>query len=112
MMITDAAVLYGDIRAGTLSKRDGYYVFQYDPAYLSRPDAQPVSLSLPLQRDPFEFKSFPPFFDGLLPEGWLLDVSASKFKIDPNDKFSLLLVLGNDGIGAVSVQPLERPDVL
>ena len=110
-MTENAAVFYGDLRAGTLSKRSGCYVFQYHPAYLARPDAHPVSLSLPLQSKPFEFTSFPPFFDGLLPEGWLLDLSSSKFKIDPRDKFSLLLALGNDGIGAVSVQPLEDQDV-
>lgn len=109
-MITNADVFYGDVRAGTLSKRDGYYAFQYNPVYLSQSGAKPISLSLPLQKEPFEFTNFPPFFDGLLPEGWLLDLSTSKFKIDRHDKFALLLALGADGIGAVSVKPLENLD--
>ncbi len=104
-----AGVFYGDISAGILTKHDGSYTFCYEKAYLDRPDAQPISFSLPLQIEPFEWKEFPPFFDGLLPEGWLLELSASKFKIDPKDKFSMLLAMGHDGIGAVSVQALEGP---
>ncbi|MBI4677460.1 MAG: HipA N-terminal domain-containing protein [Elusimicrobia bacterium] len=105
-----AAVFYGPKRAGVLvSKGDGFE-FAYDSAYLADHEALPISLSIPLRADKYESKALFPFFDGLLPEGWLLEVICATAKIDPADKFRLLLHTGEDPVGAVSVRPFEEAD--
>ena len=62
---------------------------------------------MPLRAEKYDSKELFPFFDGLLPEGWLLDLDCAAAKIDKNDKFRLLLHTGRDPVGAVSVQPIE-----
>lgn len=101
-----AVVFYGKKQAGLLTHKKDGYEFTYDPAYLSDPEAMPISLSLPLREEKYEATDLFPFFDGLLPEGWLLDLTCSIAKIDKNDKFRLLLHTGQDPVGAVSVRPL------
>jgi len=66
-----ALIFYRDLLAGKLSESDEGYVFQYDEDYLSRPDAEPISLTLPLRSDAYQSPVLFPFFDGLIPEGWL-----------------------------------------
>jgi serine/threonine-protein kinase HipA len=44
-----------------------------------------------------------PFFDGLIPEGWLLNIALANWKIKPNDRFGLLVTLCKDCIGCVSI---------
>jgi serine/threonine-protein kinase HipA len=110
-MTTKAAVFYSNQRAGTLSKHGKKYLFAYEVDYLKSAGVQPVSVSLPLRLEPYEWNVFPPFFDGLLPEGWLLDLTSAKYKIDRGDKFALLLAVGGHTTGAVHVEPLETPDV-
>jgi serine/threonine-protein kinase HipA len=46
-----------------------------------------------------------PFFDGLIPEGWLLDIAVDHWKVKANDRFELLLTTCRDSIGAVTVEP-------
>ncbi len=107
-MRADRAEIYcGDKRAGELRKTEKGFEFAYDHAYLSEAGAQPISLSMPLRAEKYESKLLFPFFDGLLPEGWLLDLICASAKIDKNDKFRLLLHTGRDPIGAVSVRELE-----
>ena len=96
-----------DRRAGVLEERDDGYMFRYDPAYLAHPEAVAVSLSLPLRRTPYVDKRLFPFFDGLIPEGWLLDIAGRTWKLDPRDRMGLLLACCRDCIGAVGVIPLE-----
>jgi serine/threonine-protein kinase HipA len=100
-----AIVLYGNREAGDLVKRPGGFEFSYRPEYLRDPDSMPISLAMPLAETRFESPVLFPFFDGLLPEGWLLDLTCRSAKIDKNDKFHLLLHTGRDPIGAVSVRP-------
>jgi serine/threonine-protein kinase HipA len=107
-----AIVFYRERIAGVLKKTPAGFEFTYDPDYLKDPEAAPVSLSMPLKSEKFESPALFPFFDGLLPEGWLLDVVSTGLKIDKHDKFKLLLRTGRDPIGAVSVQPFgELPHV-
>lgn len=106
MDMNRAEVLYGQKLAGTLTKTAGGFEFAYDPRYLSDPASSPISLSMPLRPEKYESKALFPFFDGLLPEGWLLDMICATVKIDPRDKFKLLLHTGGDPIGAVSVKPI------
>lgn len=94
-------------RAGTLLEGDSGYTFSYEAEYLSRADAKPVSASLPLRQEAYLSPVLFPFFDGLIPEGWLLDVAAENWKLDPRDRMGLLLACCRDCIGAVRVLPVN-----
>jgi serine/threonine-protein kinase HipA len=99
-------VLFGDIPAGEIEERpDGIVVFRYLPEYLGRRDAEPISLTLPLSPAVVETIGLHPFFDGLVPEGWLLDIATRNWKLDPRDRVGLLLNLCSECIGAVRVLP-------
>jgi len=87
---------------GRLSETSHGYRFCYHSDYLA--DGKAISLTLPLQEEPFEFDVFPAFFEGLLPEGWYLEIVLRTLKIDPADKFGLLVTTCEDCIGAVSVE--------
>ena len=91
------------ILAGTLTEDGGEYRFSYGDSYLTRKDAQPVSLTLPLQAEAFVSPVLFPFFDGLIPEGWLLDVALRNTDISILDRMSLLLLCCKECIGSVSV---------
>ena len=93
--------------AGILCETDYGYSFRYDDGYLSAPDAAPASLTLPLRTEEYTSKTLFSFFDGLIPEGWLLDVVTHNWKISPNDRFGLLLVACKDPIGDVSVSEVK-----
>ena len=90
--------------AGTLKETDAGYSFLYDPAYLSSDNATHVSLTLPLQAEEYTAKTLFSFFDGLIPEGWLLDIVSRNWKIDRRDRFGLLLVACKDPIGNVQIK--------
>lgn len=83
---------------------EGYH-FLYDKEYLIDPDSQPISLTLPLTDRPYTSNTLFPFFDGLIPEGWLLDVAVKVWKLNPRDRMKLLLTCCKDCIGAVSIIP-------
>jgi serine/threonine-protein kinase HipA len=102
-----AAVFYQNQLAGVLEKTSRGYEFIYASSYLNDPGARPISLSLPLRVKKYESPRLFSFFDGLLPEGWLLELTSSIAKIDQTDKFRLLLHIGRDPLGAVSVKPWE-----
>ena len=97
------------ILAGMLTENGGEYIFCYEQAYLTMADAQPVSLTLPLQEEAFVSPVLFPFFDGLIPEGWLLDVALRNTDISILDRMSLLLLCCKECIGSVSVVP--KPNI-
>lgn len=99
-------VYYKGVEAGTIREDEDGFMFQYNPDYLLREDTQPVSLTLPLREEPYVSQVLFPFFDGLIPEGWLLDVAIKSWKINERDRMGLLLACCNDCIGAVSVKPI------
>lgn len=103
-----AKIYYQSRLAGVLSEEDTGYRFVYDNDYLRQPDAIPVSLTMPLSQKEFESNVLFPFFDGLIPEGWLLDISVQNWKLDPRDRMGLLMTCCRDCIGAVSVEPFEE----
>jgi serine/threonine-protein kinase HipA len=90
-------------KAGMLIENDEGYLFQYDKAYLSFQRATPVSLTIPLQEAPFISDNLFPFFDGLIPEGWLLDIAQKNWKLNPRDRMGLLLTTCRDCIGNISI---------
>lgn len=103
-----AIVFYGDKEAGELIKKPAGFEFVYRSEYLRDPDAMPISLAMPLAETPYESPTLFPFFEGLLPEGWLLELTCTAAKIDKNDKFHLLLHTGKDPVGAISVRPADK----
>lgn len=96
---------------GLLTEDESGYTFEYDKDYLSKPNAEAISLTLPLSNIPYKSSVLFPFFDGLIPEGWLLNIAENSWKIDQRDRMSLLLACCKDCIGAVSVVPLEAKEV-
>ena len=99
-----AKIFIKGVFAGLLLETDEGYSFRYDEEYLKSSDAFPASLTLPLQEGEFKSKSLFPFFDGLIPEGWLLSVVSRNWKVNLNDRFGLLLVSCKDSVGCVSVE--------
>jgi serine/threonine-protein kinase HipA len=98
-----AQVKYLDQTAGWLVQDEEGYHFLYDLTYLQSENPKPVSLTLPLQTAEYSGKTMFPFFDGLIPEGWLLEVAERNWKINPRDRMGLLMNCCTDCIGAVSV---------
>lgn len=92
--------------AGILTEDGGEYTFLYDTEYLAAKGAMPVSLTMPLQEKPYTSPVLFPFFDGLIPEGWLLDVAIRNTDISILDRMSLLLLCCKDCIGSISVVPI------
>ena len=103
-----AKVFVGEAFAGVLTEDDMGYGFQYAPEYLSSNEARAISLTLPLTDKPYKSNVLFPFFDGLIPEGWLLDVALRNTDISYLDRMSLLLLCCKDCIGAVSVVPVKE----
>ena len=105
-----ANVYVNSTLAGTLTEDDMGYEFRYSSDYLNTEGAEAVSLTMPLSDKPFRDKVLFPFFDGLIPEGWLLDIAEQSWKISSRDRFSLLLACCKDCIGNVCVIPLDRKE--
>jgi len=101
-------VLLGNRPAGELTEieRGRRYRFEYAPDY----DGLPVSLTMPVAGRAYEFDAFPPFFDGLLPEGVLLEALLRERKLDRSDSFGQLLAVGGDTVGAVTAEELVSPE--
>lgn len=95
--------------AGIIEEREGLTIFTYDKEYLEMHGATPVSLTLPLRSEPYEQKTMIPFFDGLIPEGWLLNIITDNWKINQRDRMSLLLLACKDCIGNISVVAEDEP---
>lgn len=102
-----AKIYFQDECAGLLEEGDNGYSFCYDKNYLASSKSQAISLTLPLSEEAYYSKVLFPFFDGLIPEGWLLEIGEKHWKLNPRDRFELLINLCRDTIGAVSVYPME-----
>lgn len=103
-------VRYKSEVAGYIYQDDSAYKFEYLPEYLSSKDAMPISLTLPLSNKTYESNVLFPFFDGLIPEGWLLDIAEKNWKLNPRDRMGLLLKCCEDCIGAVSVFEVDSDE--
>ena len=106
-----AKVYYKNIVAGILTETDdGEYTFQYEKDYVADYPEQFITFTMPVTKEPYKSNRLFPFFEGLIPEGWLLDIATKNWKINANDKMGLLLACCRDCIGAVSVVPLTEKD--
>ena len=95
--------LHGKPAGQLIEIGDGRFQFTYNGDYAG----PPISLTMPVQQAPYDFDGFPPFFDGLLPEGLMLDALLRQLKIDRTDTFSQLCAVGADLVGAVTVEPVS-----
>lgn len=103
-------VYFNKLLAGIISETDKGYVFAYEDSYLRSKETLPISLTLPKNKKEYFSKSMIPFFDGLVPEGWLLNIAVKNWKLNSKDRMGLLLATCRDCIGAVSIIPIEEND--
>ena len=103
-----ARIYYQDKVAGILTETDeGEYVFQYEEGYIEEHPHDFITFSMPVSDAAYREKRLFPFFEGLIPEGWLLDIASKNWKINRNDRMGLLLACCRNCIGAVSVEPIR-----
>lgn len=96
----EANVYQLGIRAGVLRELErGRHEF----AYLADYTGPPVSLTMPVRTTAYVYDGFPPFFEGLLPEGPQLEALLRNARLDANDFFGQLLQVGADLVGSVTV---------
>lgn len=102
-----AAIYYNDFLAGMLTETDeGEYTFQYEEKYTKDHPKKCISLTMPVSSKIYTDNRLFPFFEGLIPEGWLLDIASKNWKINQNDRMGLLLACCQNCIGAVSVHQI------
>lgn len=101
-----AKVFVNNLETGFLTELEFGKKYQF--TYFEGYQGLPVSITMPISRNVYEFNSFPPFFDGLLPEGYQLEGLLKIAKIDRNDLFAQLMAVGNDLVGNVTVK--EMPE--
>ena len=99
-----AKIYVKGVEAGTLTElqQGKDYLFEYLDGY----EGLEVSKTMPKNVKVYKFDKFPPFFDGLLPEGIQLDGLLKIKKIDRNDHFSQLIAVGDDMVGVVTVKEI------
>jgi serine/threonine-protein kinase HipA len=106
-----ARIFYNDTLAGSLTETSvGEYIFEYNDDYIANHPGQFITFTMPVTTKPYKEKRLFPFFEGLIPEGWLLDIATKNWKINPNDRMGLLLACCKNCIGAVSVIPIPEED--
>ena len=107
-----AIIKYNHLQAGVLTELEtGEYEFVYDALYIQNHPDLFITFQMPVVAYPYRSKRLFPFFDGLIPEGWLLTIAAESWRINKNDRMGLLLACCQNCIGAVSVHPLiEKQD--
>jgi len=93
-----------EILAGIIWEDEEGYHFKYDKSYLANPKYGEVSKTLPLREEEYKSENMIPFFDGLIPEGWLLQIAVDNWKLNPRDRMSILLTLCQDNIGDISIR--------
>src|SRR5690606_14415352 len=97
--------------AGYLSETEDGYQFIYYKDYLQMPNAEAVSLTISLSDKTYINPVMFPFFDGLIPEGWLLEVAEQNWKLNQRDRMGLLLACCRDCIGAVSIVEAQNNEI-
>jgi serine/threonine-protein kinase HipA len=104
-------VYYKDALAGVITEtNDGEYVFEYSTPYVNEHPNDFITFTMPVTEEPYRDKRLFAFFEGLIPEGWLLNIASESWKINRNDRMGLLLACCRNCIGAVSVHPIPEDD--
>lgn len=104
-----AEIFYKNILAGILTETDdGEYTYKYDNEYVKKYPQNFLTFTMPVREKEYVDKRLFQFFDGLIPEGWLLNIASKNWKINTNDRMGLLLACCENCIGAVSVKPIPE----
>lgn len=104
-------VFYKDHFAGIVEETDeGDFIFQYDGQYVKEHPSDFITFTMPVTDRPYVEKRLFPFFEGLIPEGWLLEIASKSWKISRTDRMGLLLACCQNCIGAVSVKSIPAED--
>lgn len=105
--MNSAQVFLHERMAGVLEQENATYRFTYSKSYLALPDAEAIAIAMPLQEEAFTSEQILiPFFDNLIPEGYLLQLALETLDLNYNDRFAILLATTQDCIGAVSIKPI------
>ena len=95
-------------RVGTITTLPTYEEqFSYAGSFLDKHADAQLSLSLPLQEEPFVSRRTRPYFKNLLPEGAALRAIAKKFEVNSSAYLQILSRLGDECIGAVLISAEE-----
>jgi len=106
----EAKIFYKEVEAGKLTETDdGLYEFRYLPEYVKVYPRQFITFTMPVSEKVYIDKRLFAFFEGLIPEGWLLGIAITSWKINANDRMGLLLACCRNCIGAVSVMFILLP---
>ena len=102
-----AKIFYDQVFCGLLTETDdGDFTFEYDQNYINQHPDQFITFTMPVVKKIYRENRLFAFFEGLIPEGWLLDIASKSWKINRNDRMGLLLACCHNCIGAVSVEPV------
>ncbi len=103
-----AEIYYDTVLTGILKETDdGDYIFTYDQKYTEQFPDQFLTFTMPVSNIPYISGRLFPVFEGLIPEGWLLEIASRNWKINRNDRMGLLMACCKNCIGALSVVPLN-----
>jgi serine/threonine-protein kinase HipA len=91
-----------------LRQADKSFLFRYDESYVTKPEAISIAICFPVEKRQFSSLHLHPFFDNLIMEGWLLNQTEKKFHIDKKNRWGLLMLIGANPIGAVSIHALDK----
>lgn len=106
-----AKVFYNSNLAGVLTENnEGEYIFQYNTEYVKNHSEDFITFTMPVREESYKDNRLFPYFEGLIPEGWLLDIASNNWKINQNDRMGLLLACCRNCIGAVSVEQIIEND--
>ncbi len=104
-----ARIYYDKVFCGLLTEtNDGDFTFNYDSDYINQYPDQFITFTMPVSNTEYKDKRLFAFFEGLIPEGWLLDIASKSWKINKNDRMGLLLACCKNCIGAVSVESVNE----
>lgn len=108
-------VALNGIHIANLEKlKSGVLKFYYLPTWLDRPDARPISLSMPLRTQSFEGDIVLNYFDNLLPDNEIIRTRIqTRFNVKTKHPFDLLSTIGRDCVGAVQLflEDITPPDI-
>lgn len=104
-----AKIFYENVFCGLLTEtNEGDFTFKYNNDYVNMYPDQFITFTMPVNSTEYKDKRLFAFFEGLIPEGWLLDIASKNWKINRNDRMGLLLACCKNCIGAVSVEPINE----
>ena len=101
-----AKVFVDGILAGFLIEKEKNKNYEF--VYLEEYGGPSISLTMPTSQKSYQFDLFPPFFDGFLPEGFMLDALLRKTKLDKNDRFEQLMKVGGELVGNITVERCDE----